>query len=165
MCAATCFGVIYAIFRELTPKFKTYNIIYYKLNQYYPTASLFEHCATSREVAGSISDGVFGIFLRHNPSGRTMTLGSTQPLTEVSTRNISLGVKAASAFGWQPYYLYMPTVLKYWSLNLLEPSGPVPCPGIALPLPLPLCHVLWPPYNTGTVRVLQHINIKLFNHD
>jgi hypothetical protein len=26
-----------------------------------------------------------------------MTLGSTQPLTEMSTRNISLGVKAAGA--------------------------------------------------------------------
>jgi len=25
----------------------------------------------------------------HNPSGRTMTLGLTQPLTEMSTRNIS----------------------------------------------------------------------------
>ena len=25
----------------------------------------------------------------HNPSGRTMALGSTQPLTEMSTRNIS----------------------------------------------------------------------------
>ena len=27
------------------------------------------HCATSREVAGSVPDGAFGIFLRHNPSG------------------------------------------------------------------------------------------------
>jgi len=25
----------------------------------------------------------------HNPSGRTMTLGLTQPLTEMTTRNIS----------------------------------------------------------------------------
>jgi len=33
----------------------------------------------------------------HNPSGRTMTLGSTQTLTEMSTRNISWGVKAAGA--------------------------------------------------------------------
>ena len=29
----------------------------------------------------------------NNPSGRTMTLGSTQPLTEMSTRNISEVVK------------------------------------------------------------------------
>ena len=45
------------------------------------------HCATSRKVAGSIPDGAIGIF----PSGRTMALRSTQPLTEMSTRNISLG--------------------------------------------------------------------------
>jgi len=33
----------------------------------------------------------------HNPSGRTMALGLTQPLTEMSTRNISWGVKASGA--------------------------------------------------------------------
>jgi hypothetical protein len=43
--------------------------------------------ATNRKVAGSIPDGVIGIF--HNPSDRTMALGSTQPLTEMSTRRIS----------------------------------------------------------------------------
>ena len=47
--------------------------------------------ATSRKVAGSISDGVIEIFHWHNPSGRTMALGLTQPLTEISTRNISWG--------------------------------------------------------------------------
>jgi hypothetical protein len=36
-------------------------------------------------------------FHLHNPSGRTMALGSTQPLTEMNTRNISCGVKAAGA--------------------------------------------------------------------
>ena len=48
-------------------------------------------CATSQKVAGSIPDGVIGIFHWHNPSGRTMALGSTQPLTEMSTGNISWG--------------------------------------------------------------------------
>jgi hypothetical protein len=33
----------------------------------------------------------------HNPFGRTMSLGSTQPLTEMSTRNISWGVNVAGA--------------------------------------------------------------------
>ena len=47
-------------------------------------------CVTNRKVAVSISDGVTGI-----PSDRTMALGTTQPLTEMSTRSISLGVKAA----------------------------------------------------------------------
>jgi hypothetical protein len=43
----------------------------------------------SRKVAGSIPDGVTGIFHWHNSSGRTMALGSIQPLQEISTRNIS----------------------------------------------------------------------------
>jgi len=34
--------------------------------------------------------------LKH-PSGQTVALGLTQPLTEMSTRSISLGVKAAGA--------------------------------------------------------------------
>ena len=49
------------------------------------------HYATNRQVAGSIPDGVIGIFQWHNPSGRTMALGSTQPPTEMSTRCISWG--------------------------------------------------------------------------
>jgi hypothetical protein len=52
---------------------------------------------TSQKVAGSIPDGVNGIFHWHNPSGRTMALGLTQPLTEMSTRNISWVVRAAGA--------------------------------------------------------------------
>ena len=54
-------------------------------------------CATNRKVAGSIPDGVTGIFHWHNPSDRTMALGSTQSLTEMSTRIISWGVKTAGA--------------------------------------------------------------------
>ena len=48
-------------------------------------------CATNRKVAGSIPDGLIGIFHWHNPSDRTIALGSTQPLTEMSTRRISWG--------------------------------------------------------------------------
>jgi len=51
--------------------------------------SWVRHCATRREVAGSIPD-VSGIYWL-NPSGRTMVLGSTHILTETSTRNISWG--------------------------------------------------------------------------
>ena len=40
------------------------------------------------EVAVSIPDGVIVIFYWHNPSGRNMVLGLTQPLTEMSTSNI-----------------------------------------------------------------------------
>jgi hypothetical protein len=45
-----------------------------------------------------------------------------------------LGVKAAGALGLQPCHLHVPIVLKFGSLNLLEPSGPVKAyNGIALP--------------------------------
>ena len=41
---------------------------------------------------------------------------------------------AAGAYGWQPYHLYVPTVLKAGSLNLLKTVGLVlACVGIALP--------------------------------
>ena len=57
-----------------------------------------------------------------------MALGLTQPLKEISTRNISWGVKAAGD------NLTTFIVLKCGSLNLVEPSGPVQaCNGTALP--------------------------------
>ena len=48
-------------------------------------------CAINRKVAGSIPADVIGIFHWHNSSDRTMALGSTQPLREMSKRNISWG--------------------------------------------------------------------------
>jgi hypothetical protein len=50
------------------------------------------HYAKSRNIAGSIPDDVIGFSDWRNPSSRAMALGSTQPLTEMSTRNLS-GVK------------------------------------------------------------------------
>jgi hypothetical protein len=50
--------------------------------------SWLRHCATTRKVAGSVPDGVIGIFHWHNPSGRTIALGLAQPLTEISAKNI-----------------------------------------------------------------------------
>jgi hypothetical protein len=41
------------------------------------------------KVMGSIPDGVTGIFQGHNPTSHTKAMGTTQPLTEMSTRNIS----------------------------------------------------------------------------
>ena len=49
------------------------------------------------KFAGSIPGGVIGIFHWHNPSGNKRALDLTQPLTEMSTRNISWVVKAAGA--------------------------------------------------------------------
>jgi len=36
-------------------------------------------------------------FLIDNPSGRTVAVGLIQPVTEMSTRSVSWGVKAAGA--------------------------------------------------------------------
>ena len=72
----TCFSDIHIITRH----FKGHAVV-----QYFETLCY--------KVAGSISDDALGIFQWHNPSGRTMTLGSTQPLTEMSTGNISWGGK------------------------------------------------------------------------
>jgi len=68
------------------------------LTQSFTAVAQWLRCsATNQKVAGSIPDGVIGIFHWHNPSDRTMALGSTQPLTEMSTRCISWGQKAAGA--------------------------------------------------------------------
>jgi hypothetical protein len=50
---------------------------------------------TSRKIVSSLPDDVIRFFNRSNPSRRTMALGSTQPLTEISTRNLSGGLRAA----------------------------------------------------------------------
>jgi len=64
-----------------------------------------------------IPDGVTGIFHWHNPSGRTMAPGSTQPQQK--------RVKTAGELGWRPYHFQLPNVLTSESLKLLELSGPV----------------------------------------
>jgi hypothetical protein len=90
-------------------------------------AQWLRHCATNRKVAGSVPDGVR---ISH-PSGRTMALGSTQPLTVMVTRNISWG--KGGRCGRRPCPLHVLIVLKSGNLSLPEPSGPVKaCNGIAL---------------------------------
>jgi hypothetical protein len=68
-------------------------------------AHWLRHCATNRKVAGSLSDGVIGIFHLHKTSGRTMPLRSRVGLT-------TLPLPCADC-------------LKSGSLNLLETSGTV----------------------------------------
>ena len=66
-------------------------------------------------------------FFIDNLSGRTTALGSTQHLTEMSTRNISWGLMRTV-----PKADKLTTFLKSGSLNLLDPSGPLqPCRGTA----------------------------------
>jgi hypothetical protein len=88
---------------------------------------LVEALSYNPEGRGSIPDGVIGIFYRHNPSGRNMALGSNQPLTEMSTRNISWG-KNGPCVG----------------LATLPPS----CAN---------CLKIWEPQPPGTLRVCQDL--------
>jgi hypothetical protein len=60
--------------------------------------SWMRYCAISCKVAGSIPDDVIEIFHLHNPFSCIMAMGLVQPLTEMSTMNISWEVKAAGAW-------------------------------------------------------------------
>jgi hypothetical protein len=55
------------------------------------------HCATSRHVTGLNPDRGTGVFHWPQPTGSTVSLGSTQPLTEMSARDISCEAKTAGA--------------------------------------------------------------------
>jgi hypothetical protein len=57
----------------------------------FPLTLVGAHCAKIRKLAGSIPDAVFEIFYLLNPSGRIVSLGSTQPLTEMSNRGLPRG--------------------------------------------------------------------------
>jgi len=80
-----------AIGCEVAPGYQVANYI----TGGYAVAELVEALRYKR----SIPDGVTGIFHWRNPSGRTMALGSTQPLTEINTRNMSLGNRGVKTAG------------------------------------------------------------------
>jgi hypothetical protein len=82
------------------------------------------YCATSRKVVGSSPDGALEIMHWPNISGRTVALGSTQSVTEMSARDLSRGIKVAGVWGWQSCHFHVP-IISPGSLNLLEPSGSV----------------------------------------
>jgi len=64
----------------------------------------------------------------HNPSGRTMALGLTQPLTEMSTRNISWGGKGDRCVGLTTLPPSCAECLEIWEP---QPPGTLrACPGL-----------------------------------
>jgi hypothetical protein len=75
-----------------------------------------------------------------NPSSRTMVLGSTQPLTEKSIRNIPGGKGRPARKADKFTAICEPIVwIERWSLTVSQVYGPPrPLTGMALPLPLPL---------------------------
>jgi hypothetical protein len=56
-----------------------------------------------------------------NPSNRTMALGSTQPLTKMSTRNFPGGKKRPAHRADNFTAIYQPNISKCGSLNLSQP--------------------------------------------
>ena len=87
--------------------------------------SWLRYCTKSRKVAGSIPDGVIGNFHRHNPSGRTMALGLTHPLTEMSTTNIFWKGKGGRCVRLTILPPSCTDCLEILEPKLLEPSGTV----------------------------------------
>ena len=84
-------------------------------------------------MSKKIPCGVIGIFHCHKPPDRTMALGSTQPLAEMSTRRISWG-KCGRCVRLKTLPPSCAFVMKSGNLNFLEPSGPLQaCNGTALP--------------------------------
>jgi hypothetical protein len=75
-------------------------------------------------------------FIDINPSDRNMALGSTQPLTEMSTGTISWG-KCGRSIRLTTLPPSCAVVTKSGKINFLEHSGPPQaCNGTASPLPL-----------------------------
>jgi hypothetical protein len=89
-------------------------------NRGHAVVQWLRHCDTNRKVAGSIADGVTGIF--HWQSFRPHY---GRGIDSASNRNEYQEYFLGVALDWHPYHLHVPIVLKSGSLNLLEPSRPV----------------------------------------
>jgi hypothetical protein len=87
---------IFKISNELQRKFKMSRQFRHSLQVRFTDhgkrqRSWLRYYTTNRNVAGSIPDEVIGFFNWPNPSSRTVSLLSTEPLTHMSTRNIPGG--------------------------------------------------------------------------
>ena len=118
--------------------------------------SWLRHCATSRKVAGSIPDFVIGIFLWHNPHYGP---GVESASNRNEYQEYFLGVKAAVMYGWQPYQLHVPIVLKFGRFRLLELSERLQaCNGNALLL----LSILMDPWRNNPVMTGKILKIYNF---
>jgi hypothetical protein len=85
-----------------------------------PALNIWGHYAISRKVAGS-SPRWGGFFNLPYTSSRTMILGSTQPLTKMSTRNFPRGKERPPRRADNLAVICEPNVCKCGSLNLSQP--------------------------------------------
>jgi hypothetical protein len=81
--------------------------------------SWLRHCAISRNDVSSIPDDVIGFF-KSSPSSRTMDLGSTQPQTEMSTRNLPGGKRWPARKTDNLTAICEPSVYKMWEPRCLQ---------------------------------------------
>jgi len=89
--------------------------------------SWFRHCATDWEVVGFIPSGVIGIFHWRSPFDLTVALGSSQPLTEMSTIIFS-GSKGSRCVGLTTLPPSCADCLEIWEP---QPPGTLrACPGL-----------------------------------
>jgi hypothetical protein len=72
-----------------------------------------------RKVEGSIPDEVIEFFSWPTPSSRSVALGSTQPLTEMGTRNLPGGKGRPARKADNLTVIYGPIVYKMWEPRLL----------------------------------------------
>jgi hypothetical protein len=86
-------------------------------------------------------------------SSRTMTLGSIQPLTRMSTRNFPGDEEAIARRADNLAAVYEPNVWKYVSLNLSQPQGPArPAQRILYLTLLPFHYILSIWYDTDSIE-------------
>jgi hypothetical protein len=77
-------------------------------------------CAVSQKVSFSFPDVIITIFYLLNPSCPTMALGSTQPVTGVSTRDISWDYRRPVHRNDNSATFRCRISRKSWRINLLE---------------------------------------------
>ena len=129
------FWVISVLFniRNILPKSGTFLLGHpvYTYAMGRAVAKWLRHYATHRQVAGSIPDGVIGIFQVALWSWSR----STQPLNRNENQEYFLGGKARRCVKLTTLPPSCAVVMKSGNLNFLEPSGPLQaCNGTALPI-------------------------------
>ena len=88
----------------------------------------WRHCATSRKDAGSIHNGVIGIFHWHNPSGRTMALGADSVSNRNEYQEYFLGGKGGRYVGLTNLPPSCADCLEIWEPQ--PPGNLRACPGL-----------------------------------